>query len=198
MPETVIGYVKKLLPIRYQEPLTTFLRFIGRMVVSEQIIEAAQNEGREAEYCNQERYSKHGLFSGGRAAVSTALAQSHIPRRQSSCCDAYPNIIRIPVTRLADICTCNDSVAEPSHAKSLRRRHVSLSFRSARLAAYAKLAGPAVLTFGARFLARGNAVMHCRCRISELGEGDCCLRQSGIRGSLEGTWRWCCARFPDR
>jgi uncharacterized protein (DUF1330 family) len=50
-----------------------------------------------------------------------------------------------------------------------------------KLAAYAKLAGPAVTPFGARILARGDAAVareqglktaHCSCRISELREGD--------------------------
>ena len=51
------------------------------------------------------------------------------------------------------------SVAEPSNAESLRGSHVSLNFDPEKLAAYAKLAGPAVLSFGARFLARGNAAI---------------------------------------
>jgi hypothetical protein len=33
----------KLLPVRYEEPLTALLRFIGRVVVSEQKIETAQD-----------------------------------------------------------------------------------------------------------------------------------------------------------
>jgi hypothetical protein len=65
------------------------------------------------------------------------------------------------------------------HAESLR----VVTYRSVsdpeKLAPYAKLAGPAIAAFGARFLARGNAVVareqgvkECRCRISELRESD--------------------------
>ena len=35
----------KLLPVRYEEPLTALLRFIGRVVVPEQKIETAQDAG---------------------------------------------------------------------------------------------------------------------------------------------------------
>ena len=64
-----------------------------------------------------------------------------------------------------------------------------------KLAAYAKLALPAVIPFGARFLARGNAVV---AREQGVKERDRRLRQCRIRGSLKGTWRWRCARFSDR
>ena len=70
----------------------------------------------------------------------------------------------------------------------MTKAYAVVTYRSvsdpAKLAAYAKLAGPAVLSFGARFLARGNAVIareqgvkdrNCSCRICELGEGDCRL-----------------------
>src|SRR5580704_5139311 len=62
-----------------------------------------------------------------------------------------------------------------------------------KLAAYARLAAPAVAPFGARFLARGDAAVAREHgvkgrRISELREGDRRLRQFGIRRSLERTW----------
>ena len=44
-------------------------------------------------------------------------------------------------------------------AKSLCRSHLSLISDPEKLAAYAKLAAPAIALFGARFLARGNAVV---------------------------------------
>ena len=55
--------------------------------------------------------------------------------------------------------TTLDQIAEYSYAKSLRGSHVSSVSDPEKLAAYAKLALPAVIPFGARFLARGNAVI---------------------------------------
>ena len=53
----------KLLPVRHQEPLTALLRFIGRMVVSKQKIETAQDAGCDTDHCNQESNSGHGYPS---------------------------------------------------------------------------------------------------------------------------------------
>jgi hypothetical protein len=78
------------------------------------------------------------------------------------------------------------------------KAYAVLTYRSIsdleKLAAYAKLAGPAIAPFGARFLARGNAVVareqgvkerNRRCRISELGEGEGGIWRSGICGGSE-------------
>jgi hypothetical protein len=46
------------------------LRFIGRVVVSEQKIETAQDAGCDDKHCNQERYSDHGLSLEGHTAIS--------------------------------------------------------------------------------------------------------------------------------
>jgi hypothetical protein len=53
----------KLLPVRHQEPLTALLRFIRRVVVSEQKIETAQDAGCDTDHCNQESNSGHGYPS---------------------------------------------------------------------------------------------------------------------------------------
>ena len=69
-----------------------------------------------------------------------------------------------------------------------------------KLAAYAKLALPAVTPFGARILARGDAAVAREHGIKErtvvveypsLEKAEC-----RIRGSIEG--RWGCARLSDR
>ena len=71
-----------------------------------------------------------------------------------------------------------------------------------KFAVYAKLAGPAVAPFKARFLARGNAAVAREqglkertvvVEISKLRESYRRIRQSGIRGSFESTRRWRCA-----
>ena len=76
-----------------------------------------------------------------------------------------------------------------------------------KLAAYAKLAGPAVASFGARFLARGNAAVAREQGVKErtvvveypsLEKATAAYDSRRIRGSLKGTWRWRCARFSDR
>ena len=54
----------KLLPVRHQEPLAALFRFIGRVVVSEQKVETAQDAGCDTDHCNQERNSGHGLSFG--------------------------------------------------------------------------------------------------------------------------------------
>ena len=91
------------------------------------------------------------------------------------------------------------------------KAYVVVTYRSIsdpeKLAAYAKLALPALVPFGARFLARGNAVVAREQGIKErtviveypsLEKATAALRQCGVRGSLEGTRRWRGARFSDR
>jgi len=69
-----------LLPVRHQETLTALLHFIGRMVVSEQKIETAQDAGCDAEHCNQERYSGHGYPS---ARVCHPLSEGNDQKRRA-------------------------------------------------------------------------------------------------------------------
>jgi hypothetical protein len=69
-----------LLPVRHQETLTALLHFIGRMVVSEQKIETAQDAGCDAEHCNQERYSGHGYPS---ARVCHPLSDGNDQKRRA-------------------------------------------------------------------------------------------------------------------
>ena len=66
-----------------------------------------------------------------------------------------------------------------------------------KLAAYAKLAGPAVASFGARFLARGNAAVAREQGVKErtvvveypsLEKATAAYDSRRIRGSLKGTW----------
>ena len=49
--------------------LRRFFRFIGRVVVSAQKVETAQDAGCDTDHCNQERNSGHGLSFGGVGAI---------------------------------------------------------------------------------------------------------------------------------
>jgi hypothetical protein len=70
----------KLLPVRHQEPLTALLRFIRRVVVSEQKIETAQGAGCDTDHCNQERNSGHGYPS---ARVCHPLSEDNDQKRRA-------------------------------------------------------------------------------------------------------------------
>jgi hypothetical protein len=83
-PKTGKGWVlmneQMLLPVRHQEALTALLHFIGRMVVSEQKIETAQDARCDADHCNQERYSGHGYPS---ARVCHPLGEGNDQKRRA-------------------------------------------------------------------------------------------------------------------
>ena len=169
------------------------------MVVPEQIVETAQNEGRTQCIAIRNAIPSTGLFSpAGRAVVSMALTQLHISRMQST-------TVTVIQASLEDQ-WCALVISVPATIFTLRSRpmpkaYAVVTYRSvsdpAKLAAYAKLAGPAVLSFGARFLARGNAVIAREQGVKErtvVVDTRAWRRRPlpttvrCIRGSLEGTW----------
>jgi len=74
----------KLLPVRHQKPPAALVRFIGRVVVSEQKVETAQDAGCDTDHCNQERNSSHGL-SFGESVTSTERGNDQKRRAPVNC-----------------------------------------------------------------------------------------------------------------
>jgi hypothetical protein len=73
------------LPVGHQEPLTALLRFIERVLISEQEIKTAQDAGCDADYCNQERNSSHALSSGEGCGYSAALHGPRVTTKNAGC-----------------------------------------------------------------------------------------------------------------